>query len=123
MLDKLCNIHINMCIIVKNSVVPRLMSVFIDVYAITLWPFIFIRDEGDQRTVTHEMIHVKQQLELWIVGFYLVYLIDWIRGLRIYDDATAAYAFIRFEQEAYNNHDDPSYPDNRKKFAWKEYEI
>tara|TARA_Y100000034_G_scaffold40721_1_gene50166 strand:- start:174 stop:473 length:300 start_codon:yes stop_codon:yes gene_type:complete len=99
------------------------MSIFINVYAITLWPFIFIRDEGNQRTITHEKIHIKQQIELWVLGFYIMYLIDWIKGLRIYGDPGAAYVFIRFEQEAYRNENDIEYPDNREKFAWRSYNI
>ena len=108
-------------IIVRNSLIPRLMSVFIRVHAITLWPFIFIRDEGNNTTLNHERIHIRQQAELWIIGFYILYVLDWFKGLRIYDDAGAAYAFIRFEQEAYENQNDAYYWLTRKKFAWKNY--
>ena len=89
-------------IIIRNSRIPRLASIFIDVHAITLWPFIIIRDEG---------------------GFYIMYLIDWIRGLKIYGDPVAAYVWTRFEQEAYDNQSDLEYLTHREKFAWKNYEI
>ena len=51
-------ISINMIpIIIRNSRIPRLASIFINVHAITLWPFIIIRDEGDEKTINHEKIH------------------------------------------------------------------
>ena len=40
-------------ILVKNSKIPRALSWVIDVYAITLWPFVFIRYEGNDRTINH----------------------------------------------------------------------
>jgi len=117
-------ISINMIpIIIRNSRIPRLASIFINVHAITLWPFIIIRDEGDEKTINHEKIHIRQQSELWVIGFYIMYLIDWIRGLKIYGDPVAAYVWTRFEQEAYDNQGDLEYLTYREKFAWKNYEI
>jgi hypothetical protein len=57
--------------IIRNSFIPKLFSVFISVYAITLFPFIFVKDNGNEVTVTHECIHIKQQIELFVIGFYL----------------------------------------------------
>ena len=50
--------------IIKNSKIPKWASIVIDVYAITLWPFVFIRDHGDEVTINHEKIHLRQQVEL-----------------------------------------------------------
>ena len=58
-------------VIVKNSKIPNLLSWVIDVYAITLWPFVFIRDDGNERTINHETIHIKQYNELFVVGFLI----------------------------------------------------
>ena len=58
----------------RNSIVPKLSSVFINVYAITLFPFIFIKDEGHETVINHESIHFKQQRELLVIFFYLLYL-------------------------------------------------
>jgi len=110
-------------IIVKNSKIPKTLSWVIDVYAITLWPFIFIRDEGNDRTVNHETIHIKQYNELFVLGFLFLYLYDWIHGLIKYKDKQTAYYKIRFEQEAYHYDKDLSYPSNRKRFAWRNYRV
>jgi len=47
-----------------------LCSWFIRVYAITLFPFVFIRDEGNEITITHETIHHEQYKETLVVGFF-----------------------------------------------------
>ena len=107
--------------IIKNSIIPKLSSVFINVYAITLWPFIFIRDEGNKRTINHEKIHLEQQKELLLVGFYLLYVIFWIIGLFKYRSTQIAYYEIPFEREAYANDDDWVYLLNRKRYAWTKY--
>ena len=110
-------------IIVTNSRIPRLMSLVIDAYAITLWPFIFIRDEGNKRTINHETIHIKQYNELFVLGFLLIYLWDWIHGLIKYKDGQKAYYRIRFEQEAYENDTNLDYLDSRDKFSWRQYRV
>ena len=107
--------------IVKNSKIPKYMSIFINVYAITLYPFVFIRDEGNDITVNHERIHLKQQRELWIVGFYMLYVAFWLVGLMLKRSFQQAYEWIPFEKEAYANDHDMVYLFNRKKHAWRNY--
>ena len=110
-------------IVVTNSRVPKLLSWFINAYAITLWPFVFIRDEGNDRTINHETIHIKQYNELLVVGFLGLYLWDWLHGLFKYRNSQTAYYRIRFEQEAYENDRDVNYLANRKRFAWRQYKV
>ena len=107
--------------IIKNSIVPKLASVFIDVYAITLWPFIFVRDEGNPITLNHENIHLKQQKELLLVGFYVLYTIFWLIGMVKYKNSHKAYVEIPFEREAYANQGDWVYILNRKRHSWTKY--
>ena len=113
----------NLPIVIKNSKIPELMSLVIDVYAITLWPFVFIRDEGNTRTINHETIHIKQYNELLVIGFLLVYLWDWIHRLIKYRNGEKAYYRIRFEQEAYENDNNLNYLSERSKFAWLKYKV
>ena len=113
----------NLPIIVTNSAIPKLMSLVIEVYAITLWPFIFIRDKGNEITIRHETIHIKQYNELLVVGFLILYVFDWLKGLIKYRDKEIAYQNIRFEQEAYGNQWDPDYLESRKRFSWKHYKV
>ncbi len=110
-------------IVVKNSWVPKAMSWVINVYAITLWPFVFIRDEGNDRTINHETIHIKQYNELFVVGFLALYAFDWLHGLLKYRDKEKAYFRIRFEQEAYDNDKNIHYLNDRERFAWMKYSV
>jgi hypothetical protein len=110
-------------IIVKNSKVPKMMSLVINVYAITLWPFIFIRDDGDERVIRHESIHIKQYNELFVVGFLILYLYDWIKGLIKYRSKAEAYYNIRFEQEAYMYDVVDGYLENRSKYEWRKFNV
>jgi hypothetical protein len=93
-------------IIIKNNLIP-----FNGFWAMTIYPFIFCRSKIDETTLNHEKIHAKQQLELILIVFYLIYLIEWIfRG----------YRNISFEKEAYNNEKDFNYLKKRKLFGmWK----
>ena len=110
-------------IIVKNSIVPKLFSVFINVYAIALFPFVFVRDKGNTRTFNHESIHFRQQRELFVLFFYFLYVWDWIAGLVKYRSVSYAYARIRFEQEAYDNEHNDFYLIARKRNSWKKYKV
>lgn len=112
-------------IVIKSDIVPKLASFFMPVAAITLWPFIFVKKVygDDAKLINHESIHIQQQIELLVVGFYIVYLYDWLRGLIKYRDASRAYFRIRFEQEAYRFDDNMSYLNIREKYAWRKYKI
>ena len=92
-------------------------------YAITLFPFIILSEEVVEFTLNHELIHFEQQKELFVVGFYALYVYDFIRGMIKYRNKDMAYYLIRFEQEAYNYESDLGYIIDREKNAWKEYEV
>ena len=47
--------------IIENSRIPKMLSWFINISAITIYPFIISKYKMDQRTRTHEWIHIKQQ--------------------------------------------------------------
>ena len=105
--------------IIRNSRVPQLMSIVIDVYAITIWPFIFIRDEGDEKVITHEKIHLRQQVELGIVGFYILYAAFWLYYMYKLGDKRAAYYAIPFEREAYaGDFAGERYLEKRHNYEW-----
>ena len=54
------------------------------------------------------MIHAQQQKELLIVGFYLVYIFEWV--FKGYDN-------ISFEKEANDNQENLDYLKSRKHYA------
>ena len=108
-------------IIIQNSKIPKMLSIFISIYAITLFPFIISRDEMSETTIRHECIHIEQQRELWVFGFYFLYVWYWlmgkISGLSNHD----AYLNIPFEKEAYSKQYDEEYLKERKKHAWLDH--
>ena len=56
-------------IVIVSAKFTKLMSIFIDVYAITLFPFIISKEKMDETTLNHEKIHIEQQKELLVVFF------------------------------------------------------
>ena len=112
-----------MPIIITSKFLTKMLSIVISVYAITLFPFIILSEEVDEYTMNHELIHFEQQKELFVVGFYALYVYDFIRGMIKYKNKDMAYYLIRFEQEAYNHESDLGYIIDREKNAWKQYEV
>lgn len=110
-------------IIIKNSKIPKLLSWVIDIRGITLWPFIILIDEGDERIIRHESIHIAQYNELFVVGFIALYLWDAARGLIKYKDGELAYRAIRFEQEAYAFDEMAGYLKTRTRYKWREFSV
>ena len=108
-------------IIIQNSKIPKYLSIFIDIYAITLYPFIISRGEMSETTINHEKIHLAQQRELWILPFYLLYIWYWIKEKMTGRTHHDSYMGIPFEIEAYKHQEDMSYLNNRPKNAWKNY--
>lgn len=98
-------------IVIKNNIIP-----FKGFKAITLWPFIFVRKEYpfNEVDLNHEKIHGRQQLELLIILFYIIYLIEWI--VRLFMKGNA-YRSISFEKEAYTHQYELDYLNKRKLFA------
>jgi len=109
--------------IVEHSRVPRLLSLVVEVEAITLWPFIFARGALSPQTRRHELIHWRQYAELWVLGFLVLYAWDWLRGLLVHRSGAVAYRRIRLEQEAYAHDDEPGYLEVRRPFAWRAYRV
>ena len=91
---------------------------------ISLWPFVILRDKKDIRDVVllnHERIHLKQQLELFIVPFYIWYLTEF--SIRYFQTRNfhQAYRNISFEREAYANESNLNYCISRKRWNFTGY--
>ena len=90
-------------------------------HAIALYPFIICIDSLDDITLNHENIHLHQQCELCIVGFYSLYVYYYIKELLKGKYSTEAYLNIPFESEAYSNEENIKYLIKRKKMSWIKY--
>lgn len=108
-------------------------------YAITIFNNLVRREKYkntpvSNRVYNHESIHLQQELDfvggnkdLYILGgviFYIWYFVEWviraiISGVTL--GKISAYRSISFEQEAYDNEDNPDYIPIRKKFYWLKY--
>ncbi len=87
--------------------------------ALTIWPFIFVKNtklKQDKILINHEKIHLRQQIELlWLpffIWYFLEFSIKWIK----YRNWNIAYRAISFEREAYQHETNLNYLKTRK--AW-----
>ncbi|PCJ63133.1 MAG: hypothetical protein COA58_16565 [Bacteroidetes bacterium] len=91
--------------------------------AITLWPFIIFKykeNKSDVVLINHERIHLKQQVELLVIPFYIIYILEYLFLLVKLKDHNQAYLHISFEKEAYLHQDNLNYLSTRKRWAtWK----
>ncbi len=91
---------------------------------LSFWPFIFLKYENlkeDQILINHEKIHLKQQQELLLLPFYILYVIEWLLRCLYYLDSYKAYQNISFEREAYCNETNLEYPSERNAFGFLKY--
>lgn len=87
---------------------------------LTFFPFVFIKNKEDvldKVFVNHEKIHLRQQIELLVIPFYVWYGIEFLIRWIITKDKNVAYRNISFEKEAYTNEKDLNYIESRS--FWK----
>jgi len=82
--------------------------------AMAFFPFVILASdaEPDEELINHERIHLRQQLELLIIPFYIWYLIEY---------HTKGYYNVSFEKEAYDNDANLNYLKTRKLFGFIKY--
>lgn len=101
--------------IIYNNIIP-----FKGFSAINIGGIVFARKEFyplTKTTILHESIHTEQIKELFFIGFYICYFIEWI--VRLFMKGNS-YRNISFEKEAYNCQHIPGYVQTRQKFAmWR----
>ena len=98
------------------------------IYGIVLFAFVFLNKKSrflsaDEMTtlLNHERIHVRQQLELLILPFFIIYISEWLILLLKYRNKNLAYRNISFEKEAYDNAGELDYLKHRRPYAWLNY--
>lgn len=107
-----------MFLIVAKYLIPkgyRGMAVF---------PFVILKYDTDKQNavfVHHEKIHLRQQLELLVIPFYVFYVLEYAIRLIQYKNKELAYRNISFEREAYANETHLNYLKNRPFFGFLNY--
>ena len=99
-----------MLIIVSRYLIPKGFRGF------TFFPFVFLKyrkDTDNEVLLNHEKIHIKQQLEMLVVPFFIWYVLEFLYRLIQYRDSQVAYRNISFEREAYENEKDLNYLQSR----------
>jgi len=94
------------------------------VKGMALFPFILVSERKyiiDNQIILHETIHLKQQLELFIFPFYLIYIANFFINLILYKNSYLAYYHIIFEREAFTNDTDKLYLQKRKLWSFLKY--
>ncbi|QCE41696.1 hypothetical protein [Psychroserpens sp. NJDZ02] len=87
-------------IIVSKYLVPKGYT------GMTVFPFIFLKSKGlkqHKTLINHEKIHLRQQLEMLILPFYVWYGMEFLINLIKHKNGFLAYKNISFEREAYCN--------------------
>lgn len=91
---------------------------------LTLFPFVILRDFLDKENkvlLNHEKIHIRQQLELLILPFFLLYFLEYLIRLLQFKDRNKAYRNISFEREAYQNESNLDYLQTRSFWNFRKY--
>ena len=91
---------------------------------LTFFPFVFMVDKNDKLNkvfINHEKIHIRQQLELLVLPFFLWYGIEYLFRLVQYKNRKKAYYNISFEREAYKNEKDLNYLKSRSFYKFLNY--
>ncbi|HEX8016463.1 MAG TPA: hypothetical protein VF465_14635 [Flavobacterium sp.] len=89
-----------------------------------VYPFILIKYYKDQVNViflNHEKIHLRQQLEMLILPFFIWYILEFFIRFIQYKNRDLAYRNISFEREAYENETNLTYLKKRSFFQFLKY--
>jgi hypothetical protein len=107
-----------MFVIVAKYLIPK------GYRGLTLFPFVFVKyvfDSENKVLINHEKIHIRQQLELLVLPFFVWYFVEYAVRLLQYKNANLAYRNISFEREAYANELDLNYLETRTYFSFLKY--
>ncbi|CAG5003655.1 hypothetical protein DYBT9275_03201 [Dyadobacter sp. CECT 9275] len=95
---------------------------FLWVEAMAFFPFILLKKKNPGPVLlNHECIHLRQQLEMGILLFYVWYFVEYLIRLAQFRGHYLAYLNISFEREAYRNEKDQEYLIRRGLWAFLEF--
>ncbi len=105
-------------VIISKFLVPR------GYIGITIFPFIFLKYynlKSNAVLMNHEKIHLRQQLELLVIPFYVFYVVEFSIRLIQYKKWYLAYQNISFEREAFTKEKDLNYLKSRSFWSFRNY--
>lgn len=92
--------------------------------AMAIYPLMIFKKRAlkeSHEIINHEMVHFRQQLELLVIFFYLLYFLHYLINLIKFRNHRRAYFEICFEKEAYANERNFEYLKQRTPYAWLKY--
>jgi hypothetical protein len=107
-----------MILIVSKYLIPK------GYRGLTVFPFVILRNrinKNDKVLINHEKIHLRQQLELLILPFFVWYFLEFLLMFIKYKNKNSAYRNISFEREAYANEKDLNYLKERSLYKFLNY--
>ena len=91
---------------------------------LAVFPFVFVKQALDKKNevfVNHERIHLRQQLELLVIPFFVWYFLEFLVRFIQYGNFDLAYRNISFEREAYAKEKDLGYLKRRSFWSFLHY--
>ena len=107
-----------MILVVVHYLIPRGYS------GIAVFPFVIVKKTFYKENLVflnHEKIHLRQQLELLVLPFFVWYFIEFLFRLWQHKNRNLAYRNISFEREAYSNENDLYYLKKRPFWCFLKY--
>ena len=102
-------------IVIKNKLIP-----FGGYKIINLCGVLFVKGNTiSPKEYNHENIHTVQMLEMFVIGFYLWYVIEYLLIRLFHNKQSEAYYDVSFEEEAHKNDKDLGYLKTRKVFQYR----
>ena len=86
-------------------------------FGITILTFVFTSKNAPDFVLNHEKIHREQQLELFVVGAYILYFIEFLIIFAQTMDFHKSIFNVSFEREAFYNQHNPYYLRTRKRYS------
>jgi len=109
--------------IIKSKTLIKIIT-FNFAIAMAFYPFILIRSNSlrfNKILIHHEKIHLRQQIEMLLILFYLWYFIEYFIKLTKYKNHRKAYENISFEKEAFANERDLDFLKSRPFWNFLKY--
>lgn len=91
---------------------------------LTVFPFVFVKQALDKKNevfINHERIHLRQQLEMLVIPFFVWYFMEFLVRFIQYKNWNLAYRNISFEKEAYSKEKNLDYLKTRKTWSFAKY--
>lgn len=107
-----------MFLIVSKYLIPK------GYRGLTVFPFVFVSQQSEKHNVVlmhHEHIHLRQQMELLVLPFFVWYAIEFLLKWVWYRDRKKAYRNIIFEREAYDQEKNFAYLKSRSFWRFLKY--